>query len=74
MQSLTPQTVHITPSSDNYVAPATNPMSNKQLNKFEEEFFNSTKGAEKEYDNPVIETYDCENFIRKSLHHDPTAK
>ncbi|GJY26938.1 hypothetical protein Tco_0401664 [Tanacetum coccineum] len=67
-QPLTPQTVHITPSGDDYVAPATNPMSNKQLNKFEEEFSNITKGAEKEYDNPVIETYDCEDFIWKLLH------
>ncbi|GKC53879.1 hypothetical protein Tco_1076624 [Tanacetum coccineum] len=74
MQPLTPQTVHITPSGDDYVAPATNPMSNMQLNKFKEEFSNITKGAEKEYDNPVIETYDCENFIRKLLHQDPTAR
>ncbi|GJX30781.1 hypothetical protein Tco_0240636 [Tanacetum coccineum] len=68
MQPLTPQTVHITPSGDDYVAPATNPMSNKQLTKSEEEFSNITKGAEKEYDNLVIETYDCENFILKLLH------
>ncbi|GJT65146.1 hypothetical protein Tco_0581594 [Tanacetum coccineum] len=68
MQPLTPQTVHIAPSGDDYVAPATNPMSNKQLNKFEEEFSNITKGSEKEYDNPVIDTYDCENFIWKLLH------
>ncbi|GJT04892.1 hypothetical protein Tco_0839354 [Tanacetum coccineum] len=44
MQLLTPQTVHITPPDDNYVAPATNPMSNKQLNKFEEEFSHITEG------------------------------
>ncbi|GJT87599.1 hypothetical protein Tco_1069316 [Tanacetum coccineum] len=67
-QPLTPQTVYITPSGDGYVAPATNPMSNKQLNKSEEEFSNITKGAKKEYDNPVIETYDCKDFIRKLLH------
>ncbi|GKE56184.1 hypothetical protein Tco_1495369 [Tanacetum coccineum] len=36
MQPLTPQTLHITPPDDDYVAPATNPMSNKQLNKFGE--------------------------------------
>nr|GEU68264.1 reverse transcriptase domain-containing protein [Tanacetum cinerariifolium]GEU68886.1 reverse transcriptase domain-containing protein [Tanacetum cinerariifolium] len=35
LKPLTPQTVHITPPDDDYVAPATNPMSNKQLNKFE---------------------------------------
>ncbi|GJR48327.1 hypothetical protein Tco_1316430, partial [Tanacetum coccineum] len=68
MQPLIPQMVHITPSGDDYVAPATNPMSNKQLNRFNEEFSNITKGAKKEYDNPVIETYDCEDFIRKLLH------
>ncbi|GJW24648.1 hypothetical protein Tco_0038459 [Tanacetum coccineum] len=67
-QPLTPQTVHITPSGDDYVAPATNSMSNKQLNKFEKEFSNITKGAKKEYDNHVIETYDYEDFIRKLLH------
>ncbi|GJY72001.1 hypothetical protein Tco_0475704 [Tanacetum coccineum] len=43
MQPLTPQTVHITPPDDDYVAPATNPMSNKQLNKSEEEFSHITK-------------------------------
>ncbi|GKC81965.1 hypothetical protein Tco_1137682 [Tanacetum coccineum] len=68
MQPLTPQTVHITPPGDDYVAPATNPMSNKQLNNFKEEFFNITKVAENEYDNPVIKTYDCETFIQKLLH------
>ncbi|GJZ33595.1 hypothetical protein Tco_0579031 [Tanacetum coccineum] len=68
MDPLTPQTVYITPSGNDYVAPATNPMSNKQLNKFEKEFSNITKGDEKEYDNPVIETYDFENFIQKLLH------
>ncbi|GJU10878.1 hypothetical protein Tco_1133274 [Tanacetum coccineum] len=43
MQPLTPQTVHITPPDDDYVAPATNPMSNKQLNKFEEGFSHITE-------------------------------
>ncbi|GJU78249.1 hypothetical protein Tco_1275319 [Tanacetum coccineum] len=68
MQPLPHQTVHITPPDDDYVAPATNHMSDKQLNKFEEEFSNITKVVEKEYDNPVIKTYDCETFIRKLLH------
>ncbi|GJY31092.1 hypothetical protein Tco_0414587 [Tanacetum coccineum] len=68
MQPLTPQTVYITPPDDDYVAPATNPMSNKQLNKFEEGFSHITEVAEKEYDNPVIKTYDCDTFIRKLLH------
>ncbi|GKB67686.1 hypothetical protein Tco_0929098, partial [Tanacetum coccineum] len=66
MQPLIPQTIHITPPDDDYVAPTTNHMSNKQLNKFEEEFSNITKVAKKEYDNLV--TYDCETFIRKLLH------
>ncbi|GKA53319.1 hypothetical protein Tco_0746634 [Tanacetum coccineum] len=43
MQPLTPQTVHITPPNDNYIAPATSPIFHKQLNKFEEEFSNITK-------------------------------
>ncbi|GJU04264.1 ribonuclease H-like domain-containing protein [Tanacetum coccineum] len=68
MQPLTPQTIHITPPGDDYVASATYPMSNKQLNKFKEEFSNIIKIAEKEYDNPVIKTYDYETFIRKLLH------
>ncbi|GKB16244.1 hypothetical protein Tco_0850167 [Tanacetum coccineum] len=68
MQPLTPQTGHITPPDDDYVAPTTNPMSNKQLNKFEEEFSHITEVAKKEYDNPVIKTYDCETLIRKLLH------
>ncbi|GJT27336.1 hypothetical protein Tco_0907611 [Tanacetum coccineum] len=54
MQLLTPQTVHITPPDDDYVASATNPMSNKQLDKFEEEFSHITEVAKKEYDNLVI--------------------
>nr|GEW31424.1 TPA: orf y [Tanacetum cinerariifolium] len=74
MQPLTPQTVHITPPNDDYVAPVTNLMSNKQLNKFEEEFFNITKVVEKEYDNRVIKRYDCEIFIGKLLHQDPAAR
>ncbi|GKD60187.1 hypothetical protein Tco_1297696 [Tanacetum coccineum] len=74
MQPLTPQTVHITPPDDDYVAPATNPMSNKQLNKFEEEFSHITEVSEKEYDKPVIKTYDCETFIRKLLHQDQIAR
>ncbi|GJT75825.1 hypothetical protein Tco_1042550 [Tanacetum coccineum] len=54
MKLLTPQAVHITPPDDDYVASATNPMSNKQLNKFEEEFSHITEVAKKEYDNLVI--------------------
>ncbi|GJZ78677.1 hypothetical protein Tco_0643514 [Tanacetum coccineum] len=68
MQPLTPQTVHITPPDDDYVAPTTNPMSNKQLNKSEEEFSHITKVYKKEYGNPIIKTYDCETFIQKLLH------
>ncbi|GJY09701.1 hypothetical protein Tco_0377886 [Tanacetum coccineum] len=54
MQPLTPQTIHITQPDYDYVAPATNSMSNKQLNKFEEEFSHITEVAEKEYDDLVI--------------------
>ncbi|GJR39578.1 hypothetical protein Tco_1215262 [Tanacetum coccineum] len=68
MQLLIPQSVYITPPDDDYVAPATNPMSNKQLDKFEEKFSNITNIAEKEYDNPVMKTDDCETFNRKLLH------
>ncbi|GJU54339.1 hypothetical protein Tco_1228053 [Tanacetum coccineum] len=60
--------VHITPPGDDHVAPVTNPMSNKQLNNFEEEFPNITKVVKKEHDNPVIKTYDYETFIQKLLH------
>ncbi|GJQ91930.1 hypothetical protein Tco_0003069 [Tanacetum coccineum] len=67
-------TVHIIPPDDDYVAPATNPMSNKQLNKFEEEFSHITEVSEKEYDNPVIKTYDYETFIQKLLHQDQIAR
>ncbi|GJV39863.1 hypothetical protein Tco_1418303 [Tanacetum coccineum] len=66
IQPFTPKTVRITPPDDNYVAPATNPMSNKKFKKFKEEF--SNKVAEKENDNPVIMIYDYETFIRKLLH------
>ncbi|GJS99894.1 hypothetical protein Tco_0821064 [Tanacetum coccineum] len=52
MQPLTPQTIHIIQPDDDYVAPATNPMSNKQLNKFKEDFSHITKVAKKEYDDP----------------------
>ncbi|GJY60776.1 hypothetical protein Tco_0461433 [Tanacetum coccineum] len=68
MQPLTPQMDHITPPDDDYVAPTTNSMTNKQLNKFEEEFSNITKVAEKESDNPVMKKYDCETIIQKLIH------
>ncbi|GKA38187.1 calmodulin-interacting protein 111 isoform X1 [Tanacetum coccineum] len=76
MQPLTAQTVHITPPDDDYVASATNPILNKQLNEFREEFFDITRVAKKENGNPVnnvkelsdINTYDCETIIQKLLH------
>ncbi|GJV20888.1 retrovirus-related pol polyprotein from transposon TNT 1-94 [Tanacetum coccineum] len=76
MQPLTPQAVHITPPNDDYVAPATNPILDKQLNESGKECFDITRVAEKVNGNPVkyvqehsdIKTYDCETFIRKSLH------
>ncbi|GKB96410.1 hypothetical protein Tco_0982547 [Tanacetum coccineum] len=76
MQALTPQVVHITPPDDDYVAPATNPILDKQLNEFRKECFDITKVVEKVNGNPVkdvqehsdIKTYDCETFIQKLLH------
>ncbi|GJT33203.1 reverse transcriptase domain-containing protein [Tanacetum coccineum] len=74
MQPLTPQTVHVTSPDDNYVAPATNPILNKHLNEFEEEFANKTRVSEKIDSNPVndlkelLKTYDFETFIRELLH------
>ncbi|GJW20990.1 hypothetical protein Tco_0031612 [Tanacetum coccineum] len=43
MQPLTPQTVHITPPDDDYVAPATSPTLDNQLNKFRKECFDITR-------------------------------
>ncbi|GJR91537.1 hypothetical protein Tco_0215548 [Tanacetum coccineum] len=62
--------VHITPPDDDYVAPATNLILDKQLNEFEEEFSDITKVAEKVNDNEllIVKTYDCETFIQKLLH------
>ncbi|GJZ77051.1 hypothetical protein Tco_0641723 [Tanacetum coccineum] len=53
MQPLTPQTVHITPPDDDYVASATNPILNKHLNEFGEEFADNTRVSEKIDSNPV---------------------
>nr|GEW70089.1 hypothetical protein [Tanacetum cinerariifolium] len=39
MQPLTPLIVHITPSDDDYVAPATNLILDKHLNEFRKDFF-----------------------------------
>nr|GEU81194.1 calmodulin-interacting protein 111 isoform X1 [Tanacetum cinerariifolium] len=47
MQPLTPQTIHITPPDDNYVASTTNPILNKQLNEFRDEFSEITRVAKK---------------------------
>ncbi|GJY26495.1 hypothetical protein Tco_0401221 [Tanacetum coccineum] len=74
MQPLTPQTVHIAPPNDDYVAPATNPILNKLLNGFGVEFADNTRVSEKIYNNPVndlkelLKTYDFETIIRKLLH------
>ncbi|GKB47639.1 hypothetical protein Tco_0898392 [Tanacetum coccineum] len=53
MQPLTPHTVHITPPDDDYVARATSPTLDKQLNEFEEEFSDITRVADKANGNPV---------------------
>ncbi|GJV95446.1 hypothetical protein Tco_1547023 [Tanacetum coccineum] len=74
MQPLTPQTVHITPPDDNYVASATNPILYKHLDEFGKEFADNTRVSEKIDSNPVkelkelLKTYDFENFIRKLKH------
>ncbi|GJW99856.1 hypothetical protein Tco_0183770 [Tanacetum coccineum] len=74
MQPLTPQTVHITPPDDDYVAPATNPIFNKHLKEFKEEFSDYTKVSNEIDSNPVndlkelLNTYDFETFIQKLLH------
>ncbi|GKA80898.1 hypothetical protein Tco_0787590 [Tanacetum coccineum] len=76
MQPLAPQTVHVIPPDDDYVAPATNPILDKQLNEFRKEFSDITRVAKKVNYNPVndakelsdIKKYDCETFIQKLLH------
>ncbi|GJS92802.1 hypothetical protein Tco_0799770 [Tanacetum coccineum] len=74
MQPLTPQTVHITPPDDDYVALGTNPILNKHLNEFGEEFFDKIRVFEKIDSNPIndlkelLKTYDFETFIQKLLH------
>ncbi|GJU47724.1 hypothetical protein Tco_1217279 [Tanacetum coccineum] len=70
IQPLTPQTVHIIPPDDDYVAPATNLILDKQLNEFGEEFSDITRVAEKENDKDPsdVNTYDYETFIQKLLH------
>nr|GEV08765.1 hypothetical protein [Tanacetum cinerariifolium] len=48
MQPLTPLTFHFTPPDDDYVASATNPILDKQLNEFSKEFFDITRVSKKE--------------------------
>ncbi|GKC12138.1 putative reverse transcriptase domain-containing protein, partial [Tanacetum coccineum] len=66
------KTIHITPPDDNYVASATDPILNKHLNEFGEEFSDNTRVSEKINNNPVnnlkelLKTYDFENFVQKS--------
>nr|GEU36470.1 hypothetical protein [Tanacetum cinerariifolium] len=74
MQPLTPQTVRITPPDNDYVASATNPILNKHLNEFGEEFADNIMISENIDSNPVndlkksLNTYDFENFIQKLKH------
>ncbi|GJU43169.1 hypothetical protein Tco_1200435 [Tanacetum coccineum] len=74
MQPLTSQTVHITPPDDNYLATVTNPILNKHLNEFKEEFTNNTRVFKKIDSNPIndlkelLKTYDYETFIQELLH------
>ncbi|GJX10923.1 hypothetical protein Tco_0295957 [Tanacetum coccineum] len=77
MQPLTPQTVHITPRDDDYVAPATSPTLDKLLNEFEKECSDITRVAKIADGNPVKnimelsdikKTSDFETLVRKLLH------
>ncbi|GJT37505.1 retrovirus-related pol polyprotein from transposon TNT 1-94 [Tanacetum coccineum] len=64
MQPLTPQTVHVTSPDDNYVALATNPILNKHLNEFGEEFANNTRVSEKIDSNPVNDLKELLKTVR----------
>ncbi|GKB09677.1 hypothetical protein Tco_0837989 [Tanacetum coccineum] len=76
MQPLTPLIVHITPPDDDYVASATSPTLDKQLNEFRKECSDITRIVKKANCNQVndvkdlsdIKKYDCETFIQKLLH------
>ncbi|GKE75842.1 hypothetical protein Tco_1537883, partial [Tanacetum coccineum] len=47
------RSIHITPPDDDYVAPATNPILNKHLNEFREEFDDNTRVSKKIDSNSV---------------------
>ncbi|GJW56553.1 hypothetical protein Tco_0414119 [Tanacetum coccineum] len=77
MQPLTPQTVHIIPPDDDYVAPATTPTLDKQLNEFGKECSDITRVAKMADGNPVkdikelsdiIKTSNFKTFVQKLLH------
>nr|GEU77215.1 hypothetical protein [Tanacetum cinerariifolium] len=83
IQPLTPQTVHITPPDDDYVASARSPTLDKQLNELGNEYSNITRVVKKADGNHVkditepsdiIKTSDFETFVRKLLHHVPAAR
>ncbi|GKB09312.1 hypothetical protein Tco_0837624 [Tanacetum coccineum] len=80
MQPLAPQIVYITPPDDDYATPATNPILDKQLNKFRKEFSDITRVAKKVNCNLVndvkelsdIKKYDyasCRNYFTKLANH-----
>ncbi|GJR15248.1 hypothetical protein Tco_0797900 [Tanacetum coccineum] len=56
-----PVKAHITPPDDDYVAPVTNPILDKKLNEFPEEFSDITRIAEKANDKELsdVKIYDC---------------
>ncbi|GJX61761.1 hypothetical protein Tco_0294661 [Tanacetum coccineum] len=71
------------PPDDNYVAPATSPILDKNLNEFGKKFFDITRVDEKADGNPIkdvkdlsemIKTYDFETFIQKLLHRVPASR
>ncbi|GJZ57594.1 hypothetical protein Tco_0613088 [Tanacetum coccineum] len=77
VQPLTPHTVYITPPDDDYVAPATSPTLDKQLNELGKKYSDITRVAEKADGNPVkditelsdiIKISDFKTFVQKLLH------
>ncbi|GJV13292.1 hypothetical protein Tco_1354833 [Tanacetum coccineum] len=66
MQPLTPQTIHITLPDDDYVAPATSPTLDKQLNEFGKEYSDITRVSEMADGNPVKDIRELSDIIKTS--------
>ncbi|GJZ19812.1 hypothetical protein Tco_0556402, partial [Tanacetum coccineum] len=64
MQPLTPQTVHIIPPDDDYVAPTTNPILDKHLNEFDMTRVDENGNFMEDIKELLIKTHvECETFI-----------